>query len=225
LNWEQVRQWRKEQRGDLINRRLAISREDRAGWSERITQSILLQLNTKPSTLLGFYWPFRGEYDPRGITRLLHGQGVSLALPVVMQKAAPLVFRAWRPGARLVPGIWNIPVPAEGETVLPDMLLVPLVGFDQQAFRLGYGGGYYDRTLAAMPRRPTTIGVGFGLALLSTIHPQPHDIPLDIIITEQPLPLIPAGSACVHNRGASFADPVTQQAATHGRWTGANNAS
>jgi 5-formyltetrahydrofolate cyclo-ligase len=74
-------------------------------------------------------------------------------------------------------------VPADGEAVLPDTLLVPLVGFDKQAFQLGYDGGFYDRTLAAMPRRPTTLGVGFGLASLSTIHPQPHDIPLDIIIT------------------------------------------
>jgi 5-formyltetrahydrofolate cyclo-ligase len=185
LNWELVRRWRKEQRGVLIDRRVAISREDRADWSERITQRILLQLNTNPSALLGFYWPFRGEYDPRGIARRLHAQGVSLALPVVVQKAAPLVFGAWRPGARLEPGIWNIPVPTDGETVLPDTLLVPLVGYDRQAFRLGYGGGFYDRTLAAMPRRPATLGIGFGLASLPTIHPQPHDIPMDVIITEQ----------------------------------------
>jgi 5-formyltetrahydrofolate cyclo-ligase len=112
LNWEQVRVWRKEQRTILIDRRVAIAREDRARWSERITAGILQRLDINPSTLLGFYWPFKGEYDPRPIVRRLHAEGVSLALPVVMQKAAPLVFRAWSPGARLVPGIWNIPVPA-----------------------------------------------------------------------------------------------------------------
>jgi 5-formyltetrahydrofolate cyclo-ligase len=64
-------------------------------------------------------------------------------------------------------------------------LLVPLIGYDQQAFRLGYGGGFYDRTLAAMPHRPVTLGVGFALAALPSIHPQPHDIPMDVIITEQ----------------------------------------
>jgi 5-formyltetrahydrofolate cyclo-ligase len=185
LNREQVLHWRKEQRGVLIARRVAISREDREQWSEEITKGILLQLDKSPSEVLGFYWPFKGEYDPRGIVRGLHARGVGLALPVVMRKAAPLVFRAWRPGARLVPGVWNIPVPADGEAVLPDVLLVPLVGYDQQAFRLGYGGGFYDRTLAAMPRRPVTLGVGFGLASLPTIHPQPHDIPMDVIITEQ----------------------------------------
>lgn len=169
----------------LIDRRVAISREDRADWSERITQRILLQLNTNPPALLGFYWPFRGEYDPRSVARQLHAQGVSLALPVVVRKADPLVFRAWRPGARLVPGVWSIPVPADGETVQPDTLLVPLVGYDRHAFRLGYGGGFYDRTLAATPRRPATLGIGFGLASLPTIHPQPHDIPMDVIITEQ----------------------------------------
>ncbi len=185
MNWEQVRVWRKEQRTILIDRRVAIAREDRARWSERITAGILQRLDINPSTLLGFYWPFKGEYDPRPIVRRLHAEGVSLALPVVMQKAAPLVFRAWSPGARLVPGIWNIPVPADGETVLPDTLLVPLIGYDQQAFRLGYGGGFYDRTLAAMPHRPVTLGVGFALAALPSIHPQPHDIPMDVIITEQ----------------------------------------
>ena len=185
MNWEQVRRWRKEQREVLITRRVAITRNDRAAWSERITASILHRLEGKLPGRLGFYWPFRGEYDPRGIVRLLDAQGVRLALPVVVQKAAPLVFRAWRPGERLVPGVWSIPVPAEGEVVQPDVLLVPLVGYDHRAFRLGYGGGFYDRTLAAMPQRPTTLGVGFSLAALPSVHPQPHDIPMDVIITEQ----------------------------------------
>jgi 5-formyltetrahydrofolate cyclo-ligase len=185
VNWEQVRRWRKEQRASLLERRVAILREDRARWSDRITASILLRLDPDPPAVLGFYWPFKGEYDPRGLARGLDARGVRLALPVVVRKAAPLIFRMWHPGARLVPGIWNIPVPADGEPVLPDALLVPLIGYDPQGFRLGYGGGFYDRTLAAMPHRPITFGVGFSLALLPTIHPQPHDIPMDVIITEQ----------------------------------------
>jgi 5-formyltetrahydrofolate cyclo-ligase len=185
MNWEQVRRWRKDQREVLIARRVAISRNDRAEWSERITAAILRRLDGNPPGILGFYWPFRGEYDPRVIVRLLDAQGVRLALPVVVQKAAPLVFRSWRPGERLVPGVWSIPVPADGEVVQPDVLLVPLVGYDQQGFRLGYGGGFYDRTLAAMPQRPITLGVGFSLASLPTVHPQPHDIRMDVIITEQ----------------------------------------
>jgi 5-formyltetrahydrofolate cyclo-ligase len=185
VNGEQVRVRRKQQRGLLIAQRVAISREDREPWSERITTAILHQLKMNPLTLLGFYWPFKGEYDPRSLVRGLHAQGILLALPVVIQKAAPLIFRLWHPGARLVPGIWNIPVPAEGEPVLPDVLLVLLIGYDQKSFRLGYGGGFYDRTLAAMPRRPLTLGIGFALGALPTIFPQPHDIPMDVIITER----------------------------------------
>src|SRR5690606_21931832 len=81
-------------------------------------------------------------------------------------------------------GIWNIPIPAEREPVRPTALLVPVVGFDAAGYRLGYGGGYYDRTLALLEPRPLTIGVGYAGARLDTIHPQPHDIPLDAIVTE-----------------------------------------
>jgi 5-formyltetrahydrofolate cyclo-ligase len=95
------------------------------------------------------------------------------------------MFREWTPGAPMAPGIWNIPVPAEGETLSPTVLLAPLVGFDGCGYRLGYGGGYYDRTLAAAMPRPLAIGVGFEASRLETIHPQPHDIPMDLIVTEQ----------------------------------------
>ena len=80
--------------------------------------------------------------------------------------------------------MWGIPIPADGEVVWPDVLLVPLVGFDRRGFRLGYGGGFYDRTLADMPQRPTTLGVGFSLGMLETIYPQQHDIPMDVVVTE-----------------------------------------
>jgi 5-formyltetrahydrofolate cyclo-ligase len=185
LTWEQIRLWRKQQRAALIERRLAIPPEDRARWSQRITAGILRELTTKTPTLLGIYWPFKGEYDPRDVAATLQAQGIGLALPVVTQMKAPLEFRTWHPGARLESGVWGIPVPADGEVVLPDTLLVPLVGYDQRGFRLGYGGGFYDRTLAAMPRRPLTLGVGFALGSLDTIHPQSHDISMDVVITEQ----------------------------------------
>jgi len=84
------------------------------------------------------------------------------------------------------PGIWDIPVPDEGDWVRPEVLLVPLLGFDLQGYRLGYGGGYYDRTLAAaMPSPPLAIGIGFEIGRLETIHPQPHDVPMDLIVTER----------------------------------------
>jgi len=100
-------------------------------------------------------------------------------------KAAPLVFRRSTPETRMVRGDWNIPVPpATAERLAPDIALAPLVGWAPRGWRLGYGGGYFDRTLAALNPRPFTIGVGFQCARLATIFPQPHDIALDLIITE-----------------------------------------
>ena len=102
----------------------------------------------------------------------------------MIEKRQPLEFRAWRPGAPLERGVWNIPVPAERQVVRPTALLVPLVGFDGQGYRLGYGGGYYDRTLAGISPTPLAIGVGYEFQRLASIHPQAHDIALDAIVTE-----------------------------------------
>jgi 5-formyltetrahydrofolate cyclo-ligase len=96
-----------------------------------------------------------------------------------------LIFWPWWPGAPMTQGVWSIPIPADGEPVQPDTLLVPLVGFDSENYRLGYGGGFYDRTIAAMPSRPRTIGIGFACARLATIYPQPYDIPMDEVVTDE----------------------------------------
>jgi 5-formyltetrahydrofolate cyclo-ligase len=183
-DWDEVRLWRRAKRAVLIERRVAMSATERAGRNEAITAALMQALAPPVGMLIGFYWPFKGEYDPRPLARSLHGKGVRLALPVVAEKAKPLVFRAWWPGIPMMRGVWNIPVPASGDPVAPDVLLVPLVGFDPQRYRLGYGGGYYDRTLAASSPRPRVIGVGFELSRIATIHPQPHDIAMDLIITE-----------------------------------------
>jgi 5-formyltetrahydrofolate cyclo-ligase len=183
-DWPAVRRWRKERRAALIEARVAAGPRKRAAWDAAITAQILDGVPNLEWLCVGFYWPFKGEYDVRRIARQLHARGTRLALPVVIEKNRPLEFRAWTPDAKLVPGIWNIPVPAEGAVVEPDALLVPLVGFDDEGYRLGYGGGYYDRTLASRPRKPLTIGVGFELSALRSIHPQPHDIPMDAIVTE-----------------------------------------
>jgi 5,10-methenyltetrahydrofolate synthetase len=109
-------------------------------------------------------------------------------LPVVAVRGAPLVFRRWTPETRMVRGDWNIPVPPpEAEALRPDIAIAPLVGWAPGGWRLGYGGGYFDRTLAALQPRPISIGVGFQSARLATIFPQPHDIALDMIVTEDGL--------------------------------------
>jgi 5-formyltetrahydrofolate cyclo-ligase len=102
----------------------------------------------------------------------------------VVEKGRPLEFWAWRPGAALRRGIWDIPIPAERQVVQPTALLVPLVGFDGHLYRLGYPRGYYDRTLAAVSPKPITIEVGCEFGRLATIHPQAYDIPMDAIVTE-----------------------------------------
>ncbi len=131
------------------------------------------------------YWPIKGEPDLRGWLSEMHAEGATTALPVVESKGAPLIFRRWSPQTRMVRGDWNIPVPPpEAEALIPEIVLAPLVGWDTAGYRLGYGGGYFDRTLAALASRPLTIGIGFQSALLATIFPQLHDIPLDVILTE-----------------------------------------
>ncbi|WP_207540523.1 5-formyltetrahydrofolate cyclo-ligase [Sabulicella rubraurantiaca] len=187
LSWGEIRAWRKAERELLIARRLLVPREERESRDDIISDRLLGLLTeatggTPP--VLGFYWPFKGEYDPRPLVRALHRRGTRLALPVVIERRRPLIFREWWPGASMSPGVWNIPVPSEGEALIPDILLVPLVGFDCCSYRLGYGGGYYDRTLAAMTPKPLAVGIGFEISRLETIYPQLHDVPMDLIITE-----------------------------------------
>ncbi|WP_082504313.1 5-formyltetrahydrofolate cyclo-ligase [Methylobacterium sp. Leaf117] len=184
LDWAAVRQWRKDTRAALIDARVHIAAPDRAAWSARIGQSLEAALLSVPGKLVGFYWPFRGEFDARPVLTSLRERGVRLALPVVEEKAQPLQFREWWPGISMTRGVWNIPIPTEGDAVGPDVLIAPLVGFDSAGFRLGYGGGFYDRTIAHSQVRPLVIGVGFELACLPTIHPQAHDVAMDLIITE-----------------------------------------
>lgn len=184
-DWPTIRDWRKETRDRLITQRTSISAEDRSAWSERISRALEAALEPYAGRLIGFYWPFRGEYDPRGVLTAMRERGSRLALPVIVERGQPLVFREWSPGSLMVQGTWKIPMPESGEAVFPDLLVVPLVGFDGQGYRLGYGGGFYDRTIAAMPERPRTVGVGFAFGRLETICPQSHDIPLERIITER----------------------------------------
>ena len=192
-DWDEVRRWRKAQRAELTAKRLAVPRDDRVRWDGAVT-ALLEQALPAPGRLrIGFYWPFKGEHDPRALARSLRDRGARLCLPVVVERARPLAFREWWPGMRMASGVWGIPAPAEGEWVQPEVLLVPLLGFDGAGYRLGYGGGYYDRTLAAMPAKPLAIGLGYELLRLTTIHPQPHDVPMDLVVTERQAVRVAAG--------------------------------
>jgi len=184
-----VARWRKAERVRLLAERHAMSVADRQAAGEAIARHVRQVIGAGSESVQGrvlsAYWPIKAEPNLRNLLSDLHHQGVSIALPVVVQKAAPLVFRRWTPETGMVRGDWNIPVPpATAEQLIPDVAIAPLVGWTQGGWRLGYGGGYFDRTLAALDPRPFVIGVGFQSAKLKTIFPQPHDIALDLIITE-----------------------------------------
>jgi 5-formyltetrahydrofolate cyclo-ligase len=176
--------WRKERRAALLAQRQALDPAQRRAWSAAIDSNLRTLLAERAPAAIGFYWPFRGEFDARPLMRDLLAQGWHAALPVVVQKKAPLEFRLWAPGAPMVDGIWNIPVPRDGALVTPQVVLAPVVGFDDGCYRLGYGGGYYDRTLVTISPRAFAIGIGFAFQHLPTIHPQPFDQRLDVIVTE-----------------------------------------
>jgi 5-formyltetrahydrofolate cyclo-ligase len=155
-SWDEVRRWRKEQRARLIARRQAIPQDERRRLQPLILDLVAQHFPALSDALLGFYWPIRGEIGPHPLVRHLVERGARAALPVVIEKGQPLEFWAWRPGTPLRRGVWDIPIPAERQVVRPTALLVPLVGFDRRGYRLGYGGGYYDRTLAALDPKPLT---------------------------------------------------------------------
>ncbi len=184
-----VARWRKAERHRLRSERQALSVADRKGIGEALARHLRRFLQDRFDGARGLtfsaYWPIKGEPDLRPLMADLHDTGVRIALPVVETKAAPLVFRLWTPETRMVRGDWNIPVPPpEADALTPDITLAPLVGWTLDGYRLGYGGGYFDRTLAALTPRPFVIGIGFDTAQLATIYPQPHDIALDVILTE-----------------------------------------
>ncbi|WP_336068320.1 5-formyltetrahydrofolate cyclo-ligase [Nitratireductor rhodophyticola] len=181
--WPEVRRWRKVTRDRLIGERLAVPAAERTRLAGMITQKLDALIGDPSGHVVGLYWPFRGEPDLRPWLATLHDRGAITALPVVIQKAAPLVFRPYRLGDTLERGVWNIPVPATDKEIIPDIVVSPLVGFDKGNYRLGYGGGFYDRTIAALPKKPLLVGIGYAFSQLPTIYPQPHDIPMDRIVT------------------------------------------
>ena len=181
---ESIKAWKKAQRERLLRQRQAIAPADRQAWNAAINQHLQDGFARLAGRTIGIYWPYLGEFDPRHVAARLREAGARIALPQVVQKAAPLQFRLWWPGVEMAPGVYDIPVPQGTEVVTPDVLLVPPVGFDAAGYRIGYGGGFYDRTLASLAPRPLTIGVAYELCRLPSIYPQPHDLPLDHVVTQ-----------------------------------------
>ena len=177
--------WRRARRTALLEQRMAVDPAQHAAWNTQITDRLLRGVTVEDGIVVAAYWPCKGECDPRVVLHAWRQRGARTALPVVVAKATPLQFRLWWPGVRTSAGVYGLPVPEGVDIVRPDVVLMPPVGFDAHGFRLGYGGGFYDRTLAALSPQPVKIGVGFELSRIETIRPQPHDIAMDYVVTQQ----------------------------------------
>ena len=175
--------WRRER----LAAREAMPELEHALASAAIDAHLTSLIAPRPPRTIAFCWPVKKEFDCRPLIGRLLADGWQACQPVVVTKEAPMIFRTWQPEAAMATDCFGIPVPAGGATAVPDIILLPLVAFDEQGYRLGYGGGYFDRTLARMAARPLTIGVGFELGRLESLQPRHHDIRLDVIVTEQRL--------------------------------------
>jgi 5-formyltetrahydrofolate cyclo-ligase len=182
-----VKSWRRATRAELIERRMAAPPATRRQWAGAIEPALEELIRSSRARVVGFYWPFKAEFDPRPIVIRLLGAGFRAALPVVLEKKQPMIFRLWTQATEMTSGIWDIPVPKDSETVVPDLVLAPVVGFDEARYRLGYGGGYFDRTLAQLQSRGQAfhvVGVGYESARLASIRPLPHDVRFQAILTD-----------------------------------------
>lgn len=182
-----VAQSRAQLRKDLIAKRRAIPAAQKNEWDSAIAQNVLQHLKNHPCQILGVFWPIQAEPDIQLAYLALHKIGVQLALPVVQVAHAPLQFFAWAPGDTMDTDRYGIPIPQATKIQLqPDCLLIPCVGFNEEHFRLGYGGGFYDRTLAqlhTMQNKVRSIGIAYADCQVE-FKADPHDVAMDFILTE-----------------------------------------
>ena len=177
-------------RRTLVNQRLNLP--DRLARAERLQQVLRFWLVDKPDTVIGAYWPIKGEFDALPALHrwkedgelLEQPQRRRIGLPVVNKQHKTLSFHAWYPGCPMEEDAYGIPKPKDTERLTPTLLLVPCVGYGPGGYRLGYGGGFYDRTLAALQPRPVTVGLGYTVGYLDDFEAQAHDMPLDAILND-----------------------------------------
>ena len=183
MDWPEVKAWRREARQKILAARAAIAAPLRITLAKRVMGRLKQALKDRPQPI-SFYWPIKAEPDLRPLMQELDAAGVAVCLPVAIRLGEPLRFRPWRKGCKMERGFWNIPVPAAAEEMVPRTLIAPVVGYDGLSYRLGYGGGFFDRTLAQYGESGAAVGVGYSMFELRTIHPQPHDIRMTAIVTQ-----------------------------------------
>ncbi|MGH7344446.1 MAG: 5-formyltetrahydrofolate cyclo-ligase [Candidatus Rokuibacteriota bacterium] len=182
---DEVKSWRKAGRARLMAARENLDPATLALFRQRIDAHLWRSFPGLATATFAFCWPIRGEYDARGLAQRLRERGAVTALPAVVAPGQPLVFREWHPGVALASGPLGIPFPVSSDLVAPTAALLPMLGWDEAGYRLGYGGGFFDRTLASLAKKPVVIGVGYELARMKTIRPQSWDVPMDWVVTER----------------------------------------
>jgi 5,10-methenyltetrahydrofolate synthetase len=172
-----------EQRNNLPDRQL---RED-------LLQRVMrIWLVGRPEIVIGAYWPIKGEFDPLPALHRWKEDGELLdepqprriGLPVVDKESRTMTFHAWYPGCPMEEDAYGIPKPKDTEVIIPTLVFAPCVGYGPGGYRLGYGGGFYDRMLASLTPKPFSVGLGFGMGFLPELEPEPHDMPLDAILND-----------------------------------------
>ena len=170
-----------------LAKRDALPAKERAAAATAMAERVFPILIPAGAIVSG-YTPMKSELNPVPLMRMLSGLGAQLALPVVQGRGKPLIMRAWTFGAPLAAGVWGIREPtADAPEVFPDIMLVPLAAFDRTGHRIGYGAGYYDMTIARIrAMKPiTAIGLAFAAQEADKVPAEPHDAPLDLVLTEK----------------------------------------
>lgn len=173
---------RRALRATLLAARSALATDTRAGFDARILDQLGTHLHATPAACIGAYWPMRAEPDLRAAMHAWHASGIVVALPLVVAPDQPLRFVRWTPHAVVEEHRMGARLAGNTEPVQPELLLIPCVGFDERCYRLGYGGGFYDRTLAAQTTR--NWGVAYDCCRIDRLDVQGHDHALDAVFTE-----------------------------------------
>jgi 5-formyltetrahydrofolate cyclo-ligase len=183
---EKIKDAKAQLRREAIARRDAMPARSRQLAAEAIAARVF-PLAIAPGTILSGFMPLKSEINPLPLMRKLVDNGARLALPVVAGRGKPLIMRSWQWGEPLVSGVWGIREPGPtGPELQPDLLLVPLLAFDRRGYRIGYGAGYYDLTIAQLrARKPiAAIGIAFAAQEIETVPKTAFDARLDLVLTE-----------------------------------------
>ena len=177
-----VGRFRRAERQRLLNARQRISGAERTAMTAELARTLTEVVAPRPGLVIAAYWPIRGEPDLRDWMGQAHDAGAVVLLPVVTAREEPLAFRRWSPGCAMTRDACNVPIPAAGAEMVPQVMIAPLLGVDEGCFRLGNGGGCYDRTLPRLDPPARVIGVGFPDCRVPTIFPMPWDVPMDSVV-------------------------------------------